>query len=82
MATMELSPAVVRRVNKLAKEAGRTPEEMMPFVLKEGLDFCEEDVRLTKLADDECEAGKVYTFDEMDRRVRQAIAHAAKVKAA
>jgi len=54
----------------------------MPFILKEGLDYCEEDVRLTKLAIEEGETGQTVSFEEFDRRARQAIGNAGKAKAA
>ena len=30
-----------RRVERLAREAGRTTEQMLKFVLRDGLDYCE-----------------------------------------
>lgn len=82
MPTMELDPVLARRIKKLAKEAGRTPEEILPFVLKEGLDYCEEDVRLTKLAMTEADAGQVCSREALDQQVQAAIAHVSKAKAA
>ncbi len=36
-----LLPADLRRLEKLAREAGRSPHSMMRFVLRDGFDFCE-----------------------------------------
>lgn len=40
-----LSSADLRRLEKLARDAGRTPRAMMRFVLRDGFDFCEWVVR-------------------------------------
>ena len=34
-----------RRLQKLAREAGRTPAQTLRFVLRDGFDFCEWQVR-------------------------------------
>lgn len=45
---LALSAADVRRLEKLAREAGRTPRAMLRFVLRDGFDYTEEVVRKAK----------------------------------
>ncbi len=45
MPTLLLSPTQQRRLNKLARDAGRTPERTLRFVLRDGFDVCEWEVR-------------------------------------
>ncbi|MGE0874566.1 MAG: hypothetical protein AB7O31_07855 [Burkholderiales bacterium] len=40
-----LSPAEQKRLERLARDAGCTPKSMMRFVLRDGFDFCEWEVR-------------------------------------
>jgi len=40
-----LSPAQQRRVEKLARDAGRSAGETLRFVLRDGFEFCEWEVR-------------------------------------
>ncbi len=45
MPTLLLNPAQQRRLKKLARDAGRTPEQTLRFVLRDGFDFCEWEMR-------------------------------------
>ena len=45
MKPLVLTPAQQRRLQKLALDAGRTPEQTLKFVLRDGFDFCEWEVR-------------------------------------
>jgi hypothetical protein len=45
MKPLALTPAQQRRLEKLARDAGRTPKAMIRFVLRDGFDFCEWEVR-------------------------------------
>lgn len=47
MKPLALSPAQNRRLQKLAHDAGRTPGQTLKFVLRDGFDFCEWEVRET-----------------------------------
>ena len=40
-----------RRLEKLAREAGRTPQAMLRFVLRDGFELCEEDVAAARSAE-------------------------------
>ena len=41
----ELTPPMQRRLAKLAAAAGRTPAEMLPYVMKDGFEYNEDFVR-------------------------------------
>jgi predicted transcriptional regulator len=45
MKALALTPAQQRRLESLARDAGRTPKQMMRFVLRDGFEFCEWEVR-------------------------------------
>ena len=51
MRSVTLTPAQQRRIAKLAALAGRTPTAMLRFVLRDGLEATEQDVRETIEAD-------------------------------
>ena len=70
---MALTPAQQRRLERLAREAGRTPKAMLKFVLRDGFEACEEDVRESVAADAEFAAGKGVPHREAMRRARAAI---------
>ena len=48
-----LSQAQQRRLVKLAREAGRTPQSMLRFVLRDGFEQCEDDVQAARMAEEE-----------------------------
>ena len=58
---------------RLAREAGRTSKAMLQFVLRDGFEACEEDVRENLAADAEFASGKNVTHKEAMRRARSAI---------
>lgn len=49
------------RLKRLATSAGRTPQSMSRFVLRDGFAVCEEDVATSLLADHEIEQGASVT---------------------
>lgn len=51
MKPLTLTPVQQRRLEKLASDAGRSPKQMMRFVLRDGFDFCEWEVRAGKAAE-------------------------------
>ena len=51
MKPLALTPAQQRRLHKLARDAGRTPEQTFRFVLRDGFDFCEWEVRETSASE-------------------------------
>lgn len=48
------------RLERLARDAGRTPGQALKFVLRDGFDYCEWQVRESLAAD--AEAGRVGTI--------------------
>ena len=73
-----LTPAQQRRLEKLARDAGRTAGETLRFVLKDGFEFCEWEVRESRAADAEAKRRAAVPDGEAQRRARQLIdsAHA------
>lgn len=51
MKPLALTPAQQHRLQKLALDAGRTPEQTLKFVLQDGFDFCEWEVRESSAAE-------------------------------
>ncbi len=45
MLAITLKPTDMRRLEKLAVAAKRSPESMLPFVLRDGFDYCERTVK-------------------------------------
>ena len=44
MGSLALTTTQQRRLEKLARDAGRTPQAMLRFVLRDGFDLCELEV--------------------------------------
>ena len=64
MSTLLLNSAQQRRLKKLAQDAGRTPEQTLRFVLRDGFDFCEWEVRESLAAEsDAARRGTISTDD-------------------
>jgi predicted alpha/beta-hydrolase family hydrolase len=79
---LALTKADQKRLEKLAALAGRTPQAMLRFVLRDGFATCEEDVAENIKADIEFSKGQSKDHDtvmksaaarlkESDKRVRQ-----------
>lgn len=73
-----LSPAQQRRLEKLSRDAGRSPAETFRYVLRDGFEFCEWEVRESLAADYDAKKRGVVSNDEARRRGREVIdaAHA------
>ena len=56
-----------RRIEKLAREADRTTEEMLLFALRDGLEYCEYSVKLANEGLADLDAGHRIGGDEMRR---------------
>jgi predicted transcriptional regulator len=84
MPTLLLNSAQQRRLKKLARDAGRTPEQILRFVLRDGFDFCEWEVRESIAAESEAMRNGTIPNDEVHRRVSTLIesAHAQRRKQA
>jgi hypothetical protein len=84
MPTLLLSSAQQRRLKKLARDAGRTPEQTLRFVLRDGFDFCEWEVRESLAAESDATCNGTIPNDEVQRHVSKLIesAHAQRRKQA
>ena len=79
MRSLALSPAQQRRIEKLARLAGRTPQSMLQFVLRDGVEATEQDVRETIEADEDIDRNGAIPHSEVMARARDTIErHAAK----
>ena len=73
MKQLALTAVQQRRLERLAQEAGRTPSTMLRFVLRDGFDACEEDVRESRAADAEFAAGHAVSHKDAMKRARSVI---------
>lgn len=79
MKPLALTPAQQRRLQKLAIDAGRTPEQTFKFVLQDGFDFCEWEVR--EIAASEADVKRRGTIpNEQVQRDAQRIIDAARAR--
>ncbi len=69
----ELSPAMEKRLAKLAKDAGRTPAEMLPYVLQDGFEFNEDFVRKVNESITEADAGKTVPHAQVMKEIEAVI---------
>lgn len=84
MSTLLLNPVQQRRLKKLAQDAGRTPEQTLRFVLRDGFDFCEWEVRESLAAESDALHNGTIPNDQVQRRATALInsAHARRRKQA
>lgn len=84
MPTHLLSPAQERRLRKLASDAGRTPEQTLQFVLRDGFDFCEWEVRECLAAESDAAKRGMISNEDVQRKAAALIesAHARRRKQA
>lgn len=68
-----LSPAQQRRLEKLARDAGRSAGQTLRFVLQDGFEFCEWEVRESRAADAQANRRGAVPDGEAQRRARQLI---------
>ena len=79
----ELTPAMQRRLAKLAVAAGRTPAEILPYVMQDGFEYTEEFIRKVNEAIADADAGNLIPHEVVMREAQAIIdAHAAKRKKA
>jgi hypothetical protein len=84
MKPFALSPGDQRRLEKLARSAGRTPRAMMRHVLRDGFEFCEWEVRESLRAEDSARKHGTIPNEIVQREARAIIAaaHARRTKQA
>lgn len=68
-AALAVPTGISRRIEKLAREAGRTPEQMLKFVLRDGLEHTEYAVKESNAGLAELNAGKGIPLAEVKQRV-------------
>jgi predicted transcriptional regulator len=75
-----LSQTDLRRLEKLAKAAGRTPRAMLKFVLRDGFPETERVVRTVQAGRTDVAAGRVRGHGEVMATAEAMIAHYAAAK--
>ena len=75
-----LNQAQQRRLVKLAREAGRTPQSMLRFVLRDGFEQCEEDVQAALMADSEIARAGTVPHQQVMNEARATIARHARAQ--
>ena len=71
--TLALAKVDQARLERLAALTGRSPRSMLKFVLRDGFDAIEENVRETLKGEAECDAGQVFPHDQVMAEVRAII---------
>jgi len=78
MQPFALTQAQQRRLERIAREAGRSPQAMFRFVLRDGFEQCEEDVRASIAADAEAARGELVPNEQVMEEARAIIARHAR----
>ena len=80
MRSLALNTTQQRRLETLARTAGRTPQAMLRFVLRDGFDLCELEVNESVAAERDAVRRGYVPRDEARRQTRAVIdaAHARK----
>jgi hypothetical protein len=73
MRPISLSTGQQRRLERLAREAGRTTEQMLKFVLRDGFEYCEWQVRQSLAADAEAKRLGTIPHEVVMREARELI---------
>lgn len=68
-----LSQVQQRRLVKLAREAGRTPQSMLRFVLMDGFEQCEDDVQAARMAEAEIARSGTVAHQQVMNEARATI---------
>lgn len=78
MESLALTTTQRRRLEKLARDAGRTPQVMLRFVLRDGFDLCEMEVNESIAAERDATLNGYVPRAEAQRQARAVIdaAHA------
>lgn len=73
MKPLALTPAQQRRLEKLAQEAGRTPAQTLKFVLRDGFELCEWEVREAAAADEDAKRKGTIPNEQVQRDAQRII---------
>ncbi len=76
--TTTLTKTDQKRLDRLAKSAGRTPQAMLRFVLRDGFAVCEEDVAESIAADREFALGKSMSHESVMQAAKKILKGAPK----
>lgn len=81
MKPLALTPTQQRRLARLARDSGRSPEQALKLVLRDGFDFCEWEVRESLAAEADV-AGRGTIPNAKVQRDAQRIIDAARARKA
>lgn len=70
MRSLALNTTQQRRLETLARDAGRTPQAMLRFVLRDGFDLCELEVNESLAAERDAMRRGYVPHDEVRRQTR------------
>ena len=73
MRPIALSIAQHRRLERLARDANRTPQQMLKFVLRDGFEYCEWQVRESLAAEAEAKRAGTVPHDIVMREARELV---------
>ena len=73
MQSLSLTTPQQRRLEKLAHDAGRTPQAMLRFVLRDGFDLCELEVNESIAAERDAMQRGYVPHEEARRQARAVI---------
>lgn len=73
MQSLALNLTQQRRLEKLARDAGRTPQAMLRFVLRDGFDLCELEVYESIAAERDATRHGYVSNEEVQRQARAVI---------
>lgn len=73
MKPLALTPAQQRRLQRLAHTAGRTPEQTLKFVLRDGFDFCEWEVRESSAAEADVKRRGTIPNEQVQREAQRIV---------
>ena len=68
MRSLALTTTQQRRLEKLARDAGRTPQAMLRFVLRDGFDLCELEVNESTAAERDAMRRGYVPHEEVQRQ--------------
>jgi len=73
MRSLALTTTQQRRLEKLARDAGRTPQAVLRFVLRDGFDLCELEVNESIAAERDAMRRGYVSHEEVRRQTRAMI---------
>jgi hypothetical protein len=71
MRPVALTPTQQLRLEKLARDSGRSIAQTLRFVLRDGFDFCEWELRESRAADDDVKARGAVAHRDAQRQARE-----------